>query len=66
MCRFDRRTLIDNFMTDILYKLASSIATEEGYFMPTETLPKKNNNPGESPGSALVAASKDCGRLLGG
>jgi len=38
-------------MTDILYKLASSIATEEGFFMPTETLPKKNNNPGDLRGA---------------
>lgn len=33
-------------MTDFLYKLASAIATEEGFFT-VGSLPERNNNPGD-------------------
>jgi hypothetical protein len=33
-------------VTDLVYKLASAIATEEGYFTPN-SLPERNNNPGD-------------------
>lgn len=33
-------------MTDLLYKLASAIASAEGYFVPG-SLPARNNNPGD-------------------
>jgi hypothetical protein len=34
-------------MKDLIGRLASAIATSEGFFAPGETLPKKNHNPGD-------------------
>lgn len=44
-------------MTDILYKLASAIATAEGYFV-SGSVPQRNNNPGDLRGAPWLTSPK--------
>lgn len=44
-------------MTDLLYKLASAIATAEGYFV-VGSVPRRNNNPGDLRGAPWLTSPK--------
>jgi len=44
-------------MTDVLYKIASAIATEEGYWT-LNSLPSRNHNPGDLRAAPYLPASE--------